>query len=349
MTPSRLLTEALAKPRCLAGYRTDEWNAVIRVARKEMLLGTLAARAENIEVLPKAGLILDEARLVADVSQKAALYEVRQMTVALAEIGITPVLMKGSAYLSADLSPLPGRNIGDLDIMVAEADLSAAEAALKARGWHSVKAKGSYDDAYYRKHMHELPPLAHRTRGGVVDLHHTILPKTARLTPDAAAMLADAVPTPEGVLMLAQADMVLHCATHLAYDGDFSGGLRNLWDLDRLVRQFANDAFWTGLQSRAVHHDLVAPLGLSLRLARDLYGTPSPESLRASCDIVDRLALSKLRSHDRFGRTQAPISSFLLYMRGHWLRMPPLMLTRHLLTKWRAERAEARREVQTRT
>ena len=42
-----------------------------------------------------------------------------------------------------------------------------------------------YDDAYYRRWMHELPPLIHRERDRMIDVHHTILPLTARITPDA--------------------------------------------------------------------------------------------------------------------------------------------------------------------
>ncbi len=49
-----------------------------------------------------------------------------------------------------------------------------------------------YDDLYYRQWMHELPPLVHGERGRMVDVHHTILPLTARPTPDAQALIADA-------------------------------------------------------------------------------------------------------------------------------------------------------------
>ena len=47
-------------------------------------------------------------------------------------------------------------------------------------GWERVKAADGYDDAYYRRWMHELPPLIHRDRDRMIDVHHTILPLTAR-------------------------------------------------------------------------------------------------------------------------------------------------------------------------
>ena len=70
--------------------------------------------------------------------------------------------------------------------------LDAVEAALLAAGWEWVKPD-PYDDAYYRRWMHELPPLIHRERDRMIDVHHTILPLTARPTPDAAALIADSV------------------------------------------------------------------------------------------------------------------------------------------------------------
>ncbi|WP_164045505.1 nucleotidyltransferase family protein, partial [Serratia marcescens] len=67
--------------------------------------------------------------------------------------------------------------IGDLDILVPRDRLDEVEAALLAAGWEWVKPD-PYDDAYYRRWMHELPPLIHRERDRMIDVHHTILPLT---------------------------------------------------------------------------------------------------------------------------------------------------------------------------
>ena len=56
-------------------------------------------------------------------------------------------------------------------------------------GWEWVKPD-PYDDAYYRDHMHELPPLIHKDRDRMIDVHHTILPLTAGPRPDAGGLLA---------------------------------------------------------------------------------------------------------------------------------------------------------------
>ena len=108
--------------------------------------------------------------------------------------------------------------------------LTRVEAALIAAGWEWVK-EDAYDDDYYRRWMHELPPLIHRERDRMIDVHHTILPPTARPTPDAAALIADAVTLGNGLHVLSPSDMIVHAAAHLFADGDLAGGLRNLWDI----------------------------------------------------------------------------------------------------------------------
>src|SRR4029450_13196348 len=102
----------------------------------------------------------------------------------------------------------------------------------------------------------------------------------ARPTPDAAALLADAVPLGNGLSILSPEDMIVHAAAHLFADGDLAGGLRNLWDIDRLLREFSADpAFWPRLAERARLHQLGRPVSLALRLAARLYGTAVDPSL----------------------------------------------------------------------
>src|SRR3546814_9546015 len=72
--------------------------------------------------------------------------------------------------------------------------------------------------------MHELPPLIHKARDRMIDVHHTILPRTQRKTPDPLALVADAVPTTSGFAVLCPIDMACHCAAHMLADGDLQGG-----------------------------------------------------------------------------------------------------------------------------
>ena len=332
MTDARVAV-ALADPVLWDGVdRPESWNALISAARAEQLIGSVATRLDGIDMPPAAARVMADARASAEQGRIAALWEAEMARRALAPLGVPVVLLKGTAFVAAGLDAGRGRSIGDLDILVPRESLDAVEAALLAAGWEWVKPD-PYDDAYYRRWMHELPPLIHRERDRMIDVHHTILPPTARPTPDAAALIADAVPLGNGLFVLSNEDMVVHAAAHLFADGDLQGGLRNLWDIDRLVREFSErDAgFVSALAARAAMHDLSGAVARALRLARRIYGTPGGGEPAAS----DALFARRLLARDGWGRLRHKGTEFGFYVRSHWLRMPPAMLARHLWTKFR--------------
>jgi hypothetical protein len=190
--------------------------------------------------------------------------------------------------------------------------------------------------------MHELPPLIHRTRDRMIDVHHTILPPTARPKPDAAGLIADSQFLPGaweefGLRVLSPADMIVHAAAHLFADGDLAGGLRNLWDIDRLWREFAaaDPGFWESLDARARHHGLGPAVRRAARLASQVYATPIPAGWRR-WHPADALFRARLLARNGWGQPRRPLLRFAFYIRSHWLRMPPLMLARHLWIKARS-------------
>src|SRR3546814_16428759 len=126
--------------------------------------------------------------------------------------------------------------------------------------------------------MDELPPRIHGGRDRMIDVHPTILARTHRKTPDPLAMLADAVPAPDGFAVLCPADMACHCAAHLLADGDLQGGLRNLWDFHCMTRDFAaaDPDFREKLHARACQHGMRAAVHHAPRLARSPYERELP-------------------------------------------------------------------------
>jgi hypothetical protein len=224
--------------------------------------------------------------------------------------------------------------------------LDAVENALNIRGW-STTHHNAYDQRYYREWMHELPPLRHNTRMTVLDVHHAILPLTARLKPASAKLLAASRPLAghDRLRVLCPADMVLHSATHLFHNEELSHGLRDLTDLDILLRHFGPEpGFWEELPHRAAELDLSRPLYYGLRFASHFLGTPVPSEAHHRADtgrpprITGRLmealydrALRPVAARDAGAITL--LARDALYVRAHWLRMPPLLLIRHLGTK----------------
>jgi hypothetical protein len=324
-----LLAQALRDPASTANLSAAEWTALFAVARAEQLIGTLAHRLDGLGMPAAAARILADARASAADQRRAALWEAEAARRALAGVDAPVVLLKGTAYAAAGLNAGEGRSIGDLDILVPRGSLDAVERALLAAGWEWVKPD-PYDDAYYRRWMHELPPLIHRERDRMIDVHHTILPLTARITPDAGALIANSIALENGLRVLSPEDMICHAAAHLFADGDLAGGLRNLWDIHCLIGEFGV----AGLVDRARRHGLSAAVARAARLAHALYATPVSERWR-KLSYTDRLYRRRLLARDGWGRPTRRLTRFGFYLRSHWLRMPPTMLARHLWTKWR--------------
>lgn len=332
-----LLAALLREPERARALSADQWNAVLTMARGELLLGTLSHRLDGVPVPEAAAQVLADGRIDADTARRAAVFEARMTARALAQTGAPVILLKGTAYAAAGLKAGKGRRIGDTDILVPKDRLPDVEAALLAHGWEWVK-DDPYDHGYYTRWMHELPPLIHKGRDRMADVHHTILPLTHRLTPNAEALLngAQVLEGMEGLSVLSPADMVCHCAAHLIADGDLAGGMRNLWDFHSLCEEFAatDPDFWSALRLRAGVHDLCAPVERAARLSHALYGTQVPEAQRR-ITMTDRWFLQCLTARDGYGRDGGRIVRFAFYVRSHWMRMPPFMLAKHLWTKWR--------------
>jgi hypothetical protein len=335
MIDARLLTKTLSEPAYAMRLDARGWTSLLTIAHAERLTASLAWRLDGLKIPPKAAAILAEAKASAEVGRTHALWEAEMARRALMPLAIPLILLKGTAFAAAGLDAARGRLIGDLDILVPRERLAEVETALLSAGWDWVKPD-PYDDAYYRHHMHELPPLIHRERDRMIDVHHTILPLTARVKPNAAALIAGAVPLADGLYTLSPQDMLIHAVAHLFADGDLNGGLRNLWDIDRLIREHSGEPdYWAKLVERARLHGLVPHTSRALRLSQHLFETPVDAFLAYEARKGDVFYMGRLLARNGWGQGTRKILRFAFYIRSHWLRMPPLMLARHLWVKWR--------------
>ena len=328
--------------------RARDWEALIARAREADLLGTLEHRLrgrgtlERVPDAPRAH--LTAARILADAQKAAVRREVDEIVTALRGVDAPIVLLKGAAYLLAGLPAAHGRIFSDVDILVPKHALPGVESALMLGGFATTHLH-PYDQRYYRRWMHELPPMQHMKRLTVVDVHHALVPETGRVHPDAAALFraAVAIPGRSDVSVLAPTDMVLHSATHLFHNEEMTHGVRDLVDIDRLLRHFAlaDTRYFDKLVLRAAEMELTRPLYYALRWSSHLLGTPIPD---AATDYMRRHApgaptealMHALLTHalppsaERFATRWARRA---LYMRGHWLKMPVPLLAWHLTVK----------------
>jgi len=353
----KLLKDALVEPHSLTTLTLTQWDLLVRQARNAGLLARIAADCQTFNLLDdiprQARRHLDSAAVVARRHHRELRWEVQLIEEALAPTGIAFVLLKGAAYAMGGLLAARGRMMSDVDILVPRTALPEVESALMQRGWVS-DANSDYDQRYYRTWMHELPPMRHFHRGTVIDVHHAIVPISSRSHPSSEALLSSAL-TLDGhlkVQSLAPLDMVLHSASHLFHEGELDQGFRGIVDLDSLLREFgASPDFWEQLVPRAVELELVRPLFYALRYTRLMLGTPVPSDVMAQVSHasgapqsslflawMDALFLRALRpTHANTSDGWTPLARWLLYVRGHWMRMPPGLLVRHLVRKsWMA-------------
>lgn len=326
----------------MAGLDLATWDLLLRQAHRSGLLSRLAVLADDLglAVPEPAGRWFDAARSIAARQLRAVHWEARKLDQALADEGIPVVLLKGAAYALADLPSARGRVFSDIDLLVPKPALGKTEAALRLHGWHGGH-HSAYDQRYYRQWMHELPPLVHIRRQSHLDVHHNLLPETARIQthPEKVIESAHRLPGFQALRVPCLEDLILHSATHLFHEGEWGHGLRDLADLDALMRHgMTREGWWQGLWQRAQTLNLSIPLALALRYAHGLLATPVPEWLR---DTSRRsLTLWPLRdvlflrgfavAHPECRLAGNACAEFLLYVRSHALRMPMHLLLPHL-------------------
>lgn len=344
-----LLVLILREDQSCKSLNEAEWDLLLRQAKRCQLVGKLYFLLEDqnlIAHVPVGPLRhLQSAKMQTAKQHRDFLWEVGKLKQAFSDTGCSLLLLKGGAYAIAQLKPYKGRLFSDIDLLVPFDALNKVENRLMIHGWLQ-ESKDDYDQQYYRRWMHELPPLRHVKRGSVVDLHHNILPRTAVACPDANLLLESAVELAgeyQGVKVLSPLDRIIHSATHLFYDGEFEHGLRDLVDLDGLVSELDAEAKLL-LVERALQLGLHTPVFYAMRYLQWILKTPDLEAVvqafnQAHCaprglKLMDVLFLRALMpDHPSCNDIWTGLARWLLYVRSHWLKMPWYLLLPHLTRK----------------
>ncbi|AHK78090.1 hypothetical protein M911_01455 [Ectothiorhodospira haloalkaliphila] len=344
-----LLFCVLKAPDLACDLDLNEWDLLIRQARVSRLLGSLAIGINEAGVWQQISegprRHLDWARRISQTYHAELEWELSCIEDALGGLGAPVVLLKGAAYHVEGLKVSAGRMFSDVDILVDRGRLNAVEACLMMRGWVNSH-HDPYDQRYYREWMHELPPMQHIKRGTTLDVHHSILPPTARLKTDPQRLIDASVNVDRGLFrVLMPEDMFLHSATHLFFsEGEMMHGSRDLWDLYRMAEEFGHDDFWERIQSRAMELGLTEPLVLAVHFLDSLLEAPLPEDLVtwAEASFPNGLGGMLLRSslqsglavRDSHEKTLAEtLKEWFLIVRGHQEKMPTPLLMKHLSRK----------------
>jgi len=332
-------------------FSATQWDEFIRQARRANVLSRLAillqATSTWADIPDFAKRHLQSAIISAMALRRTVMWEIYQINKALYLSDIPSVFLKGAAYHIANLPVGEGRLYNDIDFMVPKKNIEEVEQILNLHGWKSSH-NSDYDETYYRTWMHEIPPLRHVSRGSVIDLHHAILPKTAALKPDSELLIQQrqSIQLDQGsYCVLSPIDMVLHSATHLFHEGELDKGLRDLMDLDLLLKHFGKESdFWGAIVPRAERLQLTLPLFYTVRYCKTLLHTPVPKKVQAALQelhggrwinrLMDGLFhRALLPEHKSCQQKLTSIARYLLFIRGHYLRMPMRLLIPHLFRK----------------
>jgi hypothetical protein len=329
-----------------AAMRLKDWDGTLRLARQARVLGVLANRLRADAGLWQGLPEPVRGQLKGAINYAAYRAQLVRMELAALDEALPAqfrvVALKGAAYLLQDLPNALGRAPNDVDLLVAREDIDEVEAALNAAGW-VAEVKSDYDQRYYREWSHELPPLRKPGHALELDLHHTIAPVTSRTRANDSLLFADlSIIEASRFRVLDPCDQIIHAAVHLFQDSELDGRLREVVDIDALVRAHLHtDADWTRLAARAGMHGATRVLWYGLHYARSWLATqvpdevlqarPSGSSRRLMDWIVSRSMLPALPDAPPDASRRLAFS--LGRLRYHWLRMPPGLLLRHLAHK----------------
>jgi hypothetical protein len=357
--PQLAWLRALRKPEVALDWSLAEWERVVRLARRLRLLARLAESLmvagliERVPQQPRRHLIA--AQRLSQWRTAAMRWTLERVATMLGDAAYPRVLLKGAAYIGQDLPIAGGRLPSDLDILVPRAHLLDSQARLTEAGWRTVELD-EHDRRYYYEWSHEVPPMTHPLLRMELDLHHNILPPIARTHVDADALLDHLRPSKwSSWRVLDPVDQVLHSAVHLLYDSELRDRIRDLADLDGLLRHFgAAPDFMSRLPDRARTLGLQEPLALACHFCVNWLETPIPADVLEQIESIGPGRLRRAWLLPLLGTALMPtepddlpplrqdIAAVVLLARYYRQRMPLRLLVPHLWHKVRVGRSADR-------
>lgn len=321
---------------------------IVAILRFEGLLARLACALGDDKITslsPHIQRHMFSAKLQASRLAHFCQNEAEIIQLALHKKGIVGTFLKGGAYALLELKSLKGRLFTDIDLLVEKKDLKPAELALMGAGWMQ-KVMDNYDEKYYREWAHEIPPMIHRKRDTVIDLHHNLVPPISGRAPDISTFTQGAVDTENGQV-LRPAALVLHSMVHLFTNEEFHNAYRDLNDIHLMLTEFSCPEFWHDLLSLATKSRFEDELYLALIQTQFYFSTAIPDSVlnqtqdtvarkrsRFNLFIIETIYKHAVApKHPSLRKWQTGLSLAGCFVRGHMVKMPPKVLIKHMTFK----------------
>lgn len=327
---------------------TEQQQQIIAILRFEGLLARLAHFLSEDQIdscAPHIKRHLLSAKLQADRLAHFCRNEAEIIHKALAKKGIKGTFLKGAAYALMGTDLLKGRQFTDIDLLVSKPELEPAELTLMSFGWLQ-KVMDNYDEKYYREWAHEIPPMIHRKRDTVIDLHHNLVPPISGRAPDVEIFTQNALSVASGQV-LRPAALVLHSMIHLFTNEEFHNAYRDLNDIHLMLTHFSNEAFWSDITSLALDANFEDELYLGLIQSTHYFATDIPEQTLQTVQAAAQKNRSRLTQRLITKAYQLAVSPkhpsqtdwrhnvclAFCFVRGHLVKMPLKVLTKHMTFK----------------
>lgn len=343
------LTKLLIEPKFSTSLTLQQWELVLLVYRDANMLGKLSHTLSSNKVLNQlpnyARHHLANAAAIATKQQQQMTYEAQELLKVTTRFSGYSIFLKGAAYSLCNNQAGAGRIYSDVDLAVEKPALDKIEPSLATMGW-LAKETDEYDQNYYRKWAHEIPPMQHANRGTVLDLHHNLVPPMSGRANKIQVIINSKVALNDKLFVLSPAAMTLHSAIHLFFNEEFEKGFRDLHDLHCLFSQYNSDDYWHKLIQLAQDSDFTIELFLATRYSYRVFNTHIPawlsQQLKAQLTRWQRVKLTYwdyifdrvLYPHHKHSQvSQQKLAIILALVRGHLLKMPLPLLCKHTLHK----------------
>jgi hypothetical protein len=341
---SEFIIGLFRKPSLILQCNPHEQSSVVLILRSQKLLARFAHVCDVHNLLPdlhlKTRAHLKSAFRHAQGQKDRVSIEAKLLTEQLKSSASYVVFLKGAAYSLSNKEVGKGRIYSDIDILVNKNAIYECEQVLNIHGWVGQDIN-DYDDRYYRKWAHEIPPLVHSIRGTVIDVHHNIIPVVSKDAPTIEMLETYIIKNDDGIHMLNPAAQFVHSAVHLFRNEDYKGAFRDLLDLHLMLAEYSSK-FIDDVIEVAEHLGFAYEVGLAFdSLNQIMQQDVAPDVIsrcvrKASIRLkFDRYIFSDvlLPQHTLMEEKIPSFKHFLAILRGHYIKMPLPLLVYHLLVK----------------
>ncbi|MFB1036443.1 MAG: nucleotidyltransferase family protein [Sinobacterium sp.] len=341
------ISAVLLEPKRGLRFDLDTWQSVILVLREEKLLATLyhlALETAVFEHYPEfAQRHLYSASIYARRQSKQIFYEALLLQELLEKNGVTPIFLKGANYTLRSSRNSQGRICSDIDVLVKVEELDSCESLLLSQNWKSAKLT-QYDDRYYRQWAHEIPPLIHPFRGTVLDVHHNLYLPISGRSPKIELFINELEFSADNFAVLKIPQTVMHSIIHLFMNENFSSGMRDLFDIYRLIEEHSDESFWKDITVLARQSHFLVELQYCLVALETIFSFDAPEYVSIALHDNQLSWPQKiwakhifvnaiLPQHPLISLNRQHFASSVAYFRGHWVKMPKSVLAKHFVVK----------------